>query len=1220
MPTLQFTKTMRLIFIWITSSQSKLPEEYYNTHLSWFERVAGKGKSRRKVKKEHIYTSNKVVTSKYTILTFVPRNVLEQFRRVANIYLLGIVLLQFFGAFITVNPLAFMLPLFTIIILTALKDRFEDFRRHQADKRVNQSVFEVLGGSGWTGNPNWTKGHSRTFFRGLPFLRQKPKLDTGFEPNPDDPSVPSWLATRCDNIHVGDIVRITENQPIPADILICSTSDPKQIAYIETNNLDGEINLKSKKAVDGLTHLKSAVDCTSGEGTRFRVECECPEANMHHINGVVKMVEGAKYPVNFKTMLLRGAILRNTSWVIGVVLFTGKDTKIVMNAGGTPSKRSNLERQMNTQVLINIALTAVLALVCAIADSRLEKRFAVLGAPWLYDIDLSGDNPTFEGFSTWVSALLSFQNLVPVSLYLSIEVVHAIQAIWIHFDKDIAYDRPSSVPSQPAQTTQARNWNLSDDLGQIEYIFSDKTGTLTQNSMVFKHSVSAKFDETKGESHSFKLKQDQRTRVTPRPAPTDATPSFEGPRDKDRFKDAVLSEDIALASSYDAPSPTFTGSLDGFFTVLALCHTALASPLLRTHSESNFKHKGEDRGKSKCAISRYHLDEDIGETREYGYKAQSPDEAVLVQAAADVGYVFLGKKRERVHDVQGDTDAFVEVLELRTPICKWKRTERYELLHVLEFSSVRKRMSIIVRKLAASHSTSYSRPSSVSSVDSSRNDETRKIFLFTKGADDVIFERLVRGVGTQKHLEGFANEGLRTLTLGFRHIKEDEYTSWSHAYHEICNKIEKDLQLLGATGIEDKLQDGAAETIRDLKRAGIKIWVATGDNLETAIATGRSTNLIGPNSNVIIVRGGAKPVDQQLNNILERFFPEYESLKDYSDLINVGPSRCVLIIDGAALFFSSPSPHSSSSKSVPLCEGVIGCRVSPLQKSGVVKLVKDNLHVMTLAIGDGANDVSMIQAADVGVGIFGEEGLQAVNSSDYAIAQFRFLKKLLLVHGHWSYARNGTMILNFWYKNVVPTGIVWWFQIYCAWSASYAMDYNYILFWNFIWTIAPVVGIGLFDRVLGVPKILMDIPELYHYGRERYWFRWRDFYLYMLDGLYQSTSARKDGYSIDLYEWSTVTAVSGVLVVDIFTGMCASAWTWWLVFLVFIGILAVWAFTLTNLSGLYVFLGVTPYFWFSLLITFILALTPRYLKDNPHFDFKNCEFDQLSNGNRGGRR
>lgn len=177
----------------------------------------------------------------------------------------------------------------------------------------------------------------------------------------------------------------------------------------------------------------------------------------------------------------------------------------------------------------------------------------------------------------------------------------------------------------------------------------------------------------------------------------------------------------------------------------------------------------------------------------------------------------------------------------------------------------------------------------------------------------------------------------------------------------------------------------------------------------------------------------------------------------------------VLVIDGHALEKAFEEDHAQQLllQLATRCEAVICCRVSPLQKALIVRLVKDNLHVMTLAIGDGANDVSMIQAADVGVGISGEEGLQAVNSSDYAIAQFRFLKRLLLVHGQWTYARNSNMILNFFYKNIVGIGVLWWFQIYCAWSTTYVFEYTYLLFWNVFWSLAPVIAIGIFDRNIG---------------------------------------------------------------------------------------------------------------------------------------------------------
>ena len=319
---------------------------------------------------------------------------------------------------------------------------------------------------------------------------------------------------------------------------------------------------------------------------------------------------------------------------------------------------------------------------------------------------------------------------------------------------------------------------------------------------------------------------------------------------------------------------------------------------------------------------------------------------------------------------------------------------------------------------------------------------------------------------------------------------EDEYVDWSERYHqatlalehreekieEVCEQLEGNLRLLGATAIEDRLQDGVPETIADLKRAGIKIWVATGDKLETAIgkcflscslpvsdiwiAIGHSTNLIGRDSNIIVIRGGngsGRPVTNQMIHAIEQFFPESGPVEDkenlaqsqptspgglrrvdtgVTSLVGAGngerPGGFILVIDGAAL---SAALADQANKDLLLrlailCEGVICCRVSPLQKALVVMLVKDGLQAMTLAIGDGANDVSMIQvctilrrkchlidlplqAADVGVGISGEEGLQAVNSSDYAIAQFRFLKRLLLVHGHWSYARNGNMYVSY---------------------------------------------------------------------------------------------------------------------------------------------------------------------------------------------------------------
>ncbi|KAJ7029355.1 phospholipid-translocating ATPase [Mycena alexandri] len=1216
----------------------KLPEDYFD--------------AKGKIKPAHVYTSNQVITSKYTLITFLPRNLLEQFRRVANVFFLAIAILQFFPKFSTISPGLVIFPLLVVLSITAGKDAYEDTKRHQSDRKVNQSPVLVLDAA----NSNAMKPKERTFVRGVQtMVGRKPKavkevLDT----TQDD----GWRPALWEDVRVGDFIKIVDDEPLPADILICATSEDENVAFVETKNLDGETNLKSRHAVPALVHLRDAAACAD-PANAFRVDCERPDNNMYRLNGAV-FVGGEKAPVDLSMTLLRGTVLRNTRWVIGVVLFTGEDTKIVLNSGGTPSKRSKVERAMNPQVATNLILLATMAVACGISDSILEKRNYPEGAPWLFDDNSSEDNPKFNGLVTWAFALITFQNIVPISLYISIEVVRTAQALFIYFDSEICYDKTG-------QATLARSWNLSDDLGQIEYIFSDKTGTLTQNSMVFREcSIGGKV--YRGDpQHDDPPPEDpaQEPHITPEPMPippdarpstgtgesstavdsnNDATPrtaesthSGTGTPTKPRFVDATLTADLAAAlhASPRTPDADHARALHGFFSVLALCHTVLAA----TDAEGTVT----------------------------AYKAQSPDEAALVQAAADVGYVFRGRERE--------------ILLLQTPFSAPGTVERYELLNILEFTSARKRMSVVIRKLGNG------------SEEGEKEGEAPvgQLFLLSKGADNVIFERLKKGVAeglkveTEAHLGEFAGDGLRTLTLAYKILQEEEYTAWNERYHEatvalddrdelvetVSDEIEHDLRLLGATAIEDRLQDGVPETIADLKRAGIKVWVATGDKLETAVAIGHSTNLIAKESNIIIIRGGdegSRPVHEQMVRAVEEFFPDSGILDEEGIVVPAHPRQSsasqdrpyplrrlstgiasivgsqngerpggfVLVVDGTALGHTLINEENKSLllRLAMLCEGVICCRVSPLQKALVVRLVKNGIGAMTLAIGDGANDVSMIQAADVGVGISGEEGLQAVNSSDYAIAQFRFLKRLLLVHGHWSYARNGNMILNFFYKNIVCIGVLWWFQIYNGWSSSYVFEYTYLLWWNSFWTIAPVIALGLFDRLVDA-KALMALPELYRYGREGRWFGFGSFAIYMLDGIFQSavifffilfaydaTTARPDGFAVYQYEFSTTMAIAAVLSVNLFNGLNCNVWTWWVFFAVYLGIVLIWVYTAiysiispgwisTPVFGNDHFLFRSAYFWLCLPLTVCLAVAPRYLSRAWAFGFQPNDIDIL---------
>lgn len=331
-----------------------------------------------------------------------------------------------------------------------------------------------------------------------------------------------------------------------------------------------------------------------------------------------------------------------------------------------------------------------------------------------------------------------------------------------------------------------------------------------------------------------------------------------------------------------------------------------------------------------------------------------------------------------------------------------------------------------------------------------------KIKLYCKGADTVILERLSENnpfvEPTLMHLEEYATEGLRTLCVAMREIPEDEYARWSQIYDKasttLVNRaeeldraaemIEQDMFLLGATAIEDKLQDGVPDTIHTLQEAGIKVWVLTGDRQETAINIGYSCKLLNEEMSLIVCN---EENHWDTKNFLEAKLKEINDVRNRGEDLEVSDRDAsiymfllyrlglitylfcsqplALVIDGRALTFALEKDIEKILLDLAvLCKAVVCCRVSPLQKALVVKLVKKYIPAILLAIGDGANDVSMIQAAHVGIGISGVEGLQAARSADFAISQFRYLKKLLLVHGAWSYQRLSKMIFYYFYKNV----------------------------------------------------------------------------------------------------------------------------------------------------------------------------------------------------------
>uniref|UniRef100_A0A4W5JWT6 Phospholipid-transporting ATPase n=1 Tax=Hucho hucho TaxID=62062 RepID=A0A4W5JWT6_9TELE len=769
------------------------------------------------------------------------------------------------------------------------------------------------------------------------------------------------------------------------------TSEPQGMCYIETSNLDGETNLKIRQGLQITSEIKDIDNLMRLSG---RMECESPNRHLYEFVGNIRLDGHSTVSLGPDQILLRGAQLRNTQWVHGVVVYTGHDTKLMQNSTRPPLKLSNVERITNFQILLLFGCLLAISLVCSIGQTI-----------WKYQYDGGAANFGLN----FLTFIILFNNLIPISLLVTLEVIKFTQAFFINWDTDMLYE-PTNTPAV------ARTSNLNEELGQVKYIFSDKTGTLTCNVMQFKKCTIA------GVAYGFFL-------------PVAFFLILIHSHSTQSLSEEAGFNDPNLLENLQSNNPTAPVILD-FMTMLAICHTAVPE----------------------------HTDDKIV------YQAASPDEGALVRAAANLGFVFSGRTPDSV---------IIKALGAE---------EKYELLNVLEFTSTRKRMSVIMRT-----------PSG-------------KIRLYCKGADTVVYDRLADSSRykeiTLKHLEQFATEGLRTLCFAVAEISESSYQQWLKVFHcaasalqnrdlkleESYELIEKNLHLLGATAIEDKLQDKVPETIETLMKADIKIWILTGDKQETAINIGYSCKLLTKNMGMLVINEDTLDATREtLNHHCGMLGDALHKENDFA-----------LIIDGKTLKYALTFGARQYFLDLALsCKAVICCRVSPLQKSEVVEMVKKQVKVITLAIGDGANDVGMIQTAHVGVGISGNEGLQAANSSDYSIAQFKYLKNLLLVHGAWNYNRVAKCILYCFYKNIVLYIIEIWFAFVNGFSGQILFERWCIGLYNVIFTALPPLTLGIFERSCRKENML-KYPELYKTSQNAMGFNTKVFWAHCLNGLFHS--------------------------------------------------------------------------------------------------------------------
>ncbi|KAD3640376.1 hypothetical protein E3N88_29599 [Mikania micrantha] len=986
------------------------------------------------------FAGNAIRTAKYSVLSFLPRNIFEQFHRVAYIYFLIIAILNQLPQLAVFGRGASILPLSFVLLVTAVKDAYEDWRRHRSDRIENNRVSSVL-------------------------------VNDRFQ-------MKKWK-----DIHVGEIIKFSADDTIPCDTVLLSTSDPTGVAYIQTINLDGESNLKTRYAKQETLSKTPEKDRISG-----LIKCEKPNRNIYGFMATME-IDGKHLSLGPSNIVLRGCVLKNTDWAIGVAVYCGRETKAMLNSSGAPSKRSRLETRMNREIILLSAFLVALCMavsVCAgVWLKHHENELEILqfyrkrdySEPEVENYNYSGLG--MEIFFTFLMSVIVFQIMIPISLYISMELVRVGQAYFMIRDSKM-YDETSN------SRFQCRALNINEDLGQIKYVFSDKTGTLTENKMEFKYAsifgvdYSGEKINSEGEQRGYCIQVNEQVW-------------------RPKMKVEVDKELVQLSKT---GNNTKTGKqIFDFFLALAACNTIV--PIV--------------------------IDTSDPAEKLVDYQGESPDEQALVYAAAAYGFMLMERTSGHiVIDIQGER-------------------QRFNVLGMHEFDSDRKRMSVILGFPDGS------------------------VKVIVKGADNSMFNIIDKSLNmdiikaTEDHLHSYSSIGLRTLVVGIRELSVPEFEQWQSSYEtastavigrvallrKVAINLENNLELVGASAIEDRLQKGVPEAIECLRKADIKVWVLTGDKQETAISIGYSSRLLTSNMNQIVINSNSKMSSKKsLEDALVTSRNFLVSDDQGAGGFDGNTSSVALIIDGSSLVYILDTElEEQLFQLASNCAVVLCCRVAPLQKAGIVALIKKRTDDMTLAIGDGANDVSMIQMADVGIGISGQEGRQAVMASDFAMGQFRFLVPLLLVHGHWNYQRMGYMILYNFYRNAVFVLVLFWYVLFTAFTLTTSITEWSSVLYSVLYTSVPTIVIAILDKDLS-RRSLLTYPQLYGAGQRHESYNSTLFWLTIADTLWQSIvvfyvplfaywKSDIDGSSLgDLWTLAVVILVNIHLAMDVFR------WTW----------------------------------------------------------------------------
>ncbi|XP_012414052.1 probable phospholipid-transporting ATPase IIB isoform X2 [Trichechus manatus latirostris] len=897
---------------------------------------------------EEKHPRNAIKNQKYNVFTFIPGVLYEQFKFFLNLYFLVVSCSQFVPALKIGYLYTYWAPLGFVLAVTIMREAIDEFRRFRRDKEMNSQLYSKL-------------------------------------------TVRGKVQVKSSDIQVGDLIIVEKNQRIPSDMVFLRTSEKAGSCFIRTDQLDGETDWKLKVAVSCTQRLPALGDLFS---INAYVYAQKPQLDIHSFEGTFTR-EDSDPPVH------ESLSIENTLWastvvasgtVIGVVIYTGKETRSVMNTSNPKNKVGLLDLELNqlTKALF-LALIALSAVMVAL------QGFV---GPWYRNL---------------FRFLLLFSYIIPISLRVNLDMGKAAYGWMIMRDEHI----PGTV---------VRTSTIPEELGRLVYLMTDKTGTLTQNEMVFKrlHLGTVSYGtDTMDEIQNHVITSYSQTQSQASGNNASSTPPRKAQSSAPKVRRSVSSR------------------IHEAVKAIALCHNV--TPV--------YESRAAGAGETEYA----EVDQDFSDENRT-YQASSPDEVALVQWTESVGLTLVSRD--------------LTSMQLKTPS---GQILTYHVLQVFPFTSENKRMGIVVR-----------------------DESTAEITFYMKGADVAMSTIVQYNDWLEEECGNMAREGLRTLVVAKKSLTEEQYQDFESRYSQaklslhdralkvaaVVESLEREMELLCLTGVEDQLQADVRPTLEMLRNAGIKIWMLTGDKLETATCIAKSSHLVSRTQDIHVFRPVTNRGEAHLE--LNAFRRKHD---------------CALVIAGDSLEVCLKYYEHEFVELACQCPAVVCCRCSPTQKAHIVKLLQQHTGRRTCAVGDGGNDVSMIQAADCGIGIDGKEGKQASLAADFSITQFKHIGRLLMVHGRNSYKRSAALGQFVMHRGLIISTMQAVFSS-VFYFASVPLYQGFLMVgYATIYTMFPVFSLVLDQDVK--PETALLYPELYKDLTKGRSLSFKTFLIWVLISIYQ---------------------------------------------------------------------------------------------------------------------